>query len=882
MKDFLRYWGKAAFDQGGHHLLPYHSLDVAAVANQLLDLNDALLDRIAYLSGLGRDEAKMWIVFFVALHDLGKFASTFQGLRPDIVRLLGNTIADTEYTTRHDSLGYALWNIRIMPMLANDGLIEVSRRQSSVATYWASAVTGHHGEPPLDLQALGRDFAKADQDAAEQFVNELSGLLLQGGSRLSLNREAAIWSSWWLSGLTVLSDWLGSNTDYFRYRADHVELSDYWRDANSVARTAITENGLIPAKVASIRSSAELFGWDGGMLTPLQEACRKLDIGKGGPQLFVLEDVTGAGKTEASLILANRLLAAGQASGVYFALPTMATANAMYARLARIYRSLFDADSQPSIVLAHGARHLSDEFRETFSSSARNTGGMNRDGTLSAEAHCSAWLADNKKKALLAEIGVGTVDQALLATLPSRHHSLRMLGLLGKVLIVDEVHACDPYMNSLLANVLKAHAKSGGSAILLSASLPARQRAELFSAYGCAIDSDQRRSPGYPLISAYTPAGFEEVETSTRDSVRRRTETIYVSDLEEVWRVLGEAIDQGKAVCWIRNTVEDAQTAFTEVESRFPRIDCALFHARFAMGDRLDIEQAAVASFGPNSGPASRQRRILIATQVVEQSLDLDFDVIISDLAPIDSLIQRAGRLCRHTRDRSGGRVDGPDERGTPTMHVFGPRFTPSPSSDWYTSGLPKAGYVYPNHGQLWLTAKWLVEAGGFRMPEDARAMMTAVYESADYPEALLDQVASAEGQASASRGLGKFNVLNLDAGYMRNNENFRDESRSPTRLGEETITVYLARMDGEAVRPWSLAADRPWDYSTVQIRTYYVDRTLDDHAKYLEQLPNSGKFGALVPLRLEAEGHWSGEVRGQNEKSSVAVYSKTLGLRFV
>ncbi|WP_238947405.1 hypothetical protein [Vandammella animalimorsus] len=167
--------------------------------------------------------------------------------------------------------------------------------------------------------------------------------------------------------------------------------------------------------------------------------------------MFVLEDVTGAGKTEAALMLTQRLMQAGRADGLYFALPSMATANQMYQRVGQVYRRLYTDEAAPSLVLAHGARQLLADFRDSVLQPREQAeDGRYAPDERSASLQCNAWLADHRKKALLAEVGVGTLDQALLAVLPARHQSLRLLGLCGKVLLIDEVHAYAPYMMALL------------------------------------------------------------------------------------------------------------------------------------------------------------------------------------------------------------------------------------------------------------------------------------------------------------------------------------------------------------------------------------------------------------------------------------------------
>ena len=252
-------------------------------------------------------------------------------------------------------------------------------------------------------------------------------------------------TSWLVAGLAVVADWLGSNTKWFPYRQADKSIRSYWEDvALQRARVAVAESGLAAARPAKFRGFRHLFK---GIAkpTPLQTYAQHTQLSN-GPQLFILEELTGGGKTEAALTLAARLNAAGLGNGVYIALPTMATADAMFDRLRDKQVHLrFFKEGSPSLVLAHSA----DRLKLALEEANRQDSGYGDHEVASASKQCAEWLSDNRKKALLGDFGVGTIDQALLAVLSARHQSLRLLGLSTKVLIVDEVHACDAYMGEL-------------------------------------------------------------------------------------------------------------------------------------------------------------------------------------------------------------------------------------------------------------------------------------------------------------------------------------------------------------------------------------------------------------------------------------------------
>ncbi len=893
---YFHYWGKAcnkSEQAAPYHLLPYHCLDVAAVGRVLLQRHPSLRKSLAALTGMNEAALVCWLPFLLSLHDIGKFSASFQNLRPDLFDALQQRQWPRNDSPRHDSLGYLFWRRHLKNHFQQIGLLAPQRTSGlrvgnafAGLEYWMQAVTGHHGRPPQEDAVPGKYsdyFMREDIEAANAFAADAARLLLPSVTEMPRSDiETCQTSSWWLAGFTVLCDWLGSNRDYFPFIDTAQPLETYWELAQGRAESAILATELLPANIAKAMSLKALFAWESNTPTPLQAHCEQLEL-REGPQLFILEDVTGAGKTEAAVMLAHRLMAAGNAQGIYFGLPTMATANAMYDRMAKVYQRLFQGDAKPSLVLAHGARDLSAHFRQAIMPTAGEKTVNYGDDTEPANSHCSSWLADNRKKALLAEVGVGTIDQALMAILPARHQSLRLLGLLGKLLVVDEVHACDAYMNRLLCSLLQAHAASGGSAILLSATLPARQRQQLTDAFAGGADWSKRAlcktgTNDYPLFTHAHATGLDETGLATRDSVRRRVTVVMVHSLDAAENRLVEAVASGQCVCWIRNTVGDARESFAHLRCLHPEWDIDLFHARYAMQDRLDIEQRIVNRFGPDGTADERRGQVLIATQVVEQSLDLDFDLLITDLAPIDLIIQRAGRLHRHPRG----------DRGEPVLVINGPDPAGDVSDGWCKDYLEGTSYVYQHHGQLWLTANLLKQQGGFRMPEDARTLIEGVYDSEGYPPALSAVSLEAEGRASASGSLGVLNTLNIENGYNGDDENrWWDEANTPTRLAEvETNTVYLARWNGESLEPWVNDDDHPWPRSAVQIRRDLAatevpvdDITLEMIEACREQLPAKGKWGVLMPLVAVDNDCWKGLVLDKKEAEMTFYYDPKLGL---
>lgn len=885
------------------HLLGYHSLDVAACGQALLALPQFSLAPLATALGWSHQQVDALFTFFLALHDLGKFSRSFQSLAPD----LSDTLVppgSRPYDVRHDTLGWWLWGDTL------ESSPELARLPNASASFWKTwlrSVTGHHGKPPRERSEGGvipldstRYFLDEDRAAALAFMADAAALLLPADLPQPRSGQAAIVkrASWQLAGLAVVADWLGSHQIYFPYRSQAIPLDAYWAQyAKPGAQAALAAAGLEYQPLRSWDDALALFDY---LLepTPLQRHASTVPL-QDGPQMFLLEDVTGAGKTEAALILAQRLMQSGQANGLYFALPSMATSNQMYHRVGKVYRRLYANEARPSAILAHGARQLVDEFRDSILHSGAQPVDLNyQPDEATASAQCNAWLADNRKKALLADVGVGTIDQVLLAILPARHQSLRLLGLARKVLVVDEVHAYDSYMMTLLQTLLTAHARQGGSAILLSATLPLQTREALIDAYryGLGYDEppvlDDRRYP----IAIQAGSTLSSHACATRPQVRRRVRVEWVLTEDEALSIVREHAEAGRCVAWIRNTVEDACRVADTLRQILPDDHLELFHSRFAMGDRLDIEARVLDRFGKSSMARQRQGQVLIGTQVLEQSLDFCVDVMISDLAPIDLMIQRAGRLHRHARTKAGDPDPaGIERRPHPVLYILGPLPEDEPKGDWYSEPFPKGCYVYPEVGQLWLGARALHRAGGIVSPGEStdagsvRNLVEAVYgdDIEDIPPALQRATDEQLGKDYAHQSQASFNKLRLDQGYcMESSPKWFEEEHVPTRLGDESLTIYLAcGADGE-LRPLRQDNRHPWENSAVRIdarraksltsawQERYQAKLLDLRSRH--RLLAEPAF--ILPL-AESDGYLQGHVLDSKGREQTLRYDLIRGL---
>ena len=916
--DDLAYWGKASPNEGAvarWHLLGHHCLDVAAVGIEALRRMPALRDLLAGRLQLTDDSLERWVAFWLTLHDLGKFSEAFQSQCPDVFLALRGRQPNPAkpYTLRHDSLGMLFWSEVLRERVVDQAWFGANSDELAHSLdCWARACTGHHGQPPTGGGHWAQHFDRhEDRAAALAFADAMRAMFISpelaghiGEQDTSAFLAASQQLSWWMAGLAVLADWLGSNTTYFEYHAEPLPLAEYWLHAQRQAAIAVAASGIVAPASAQAMAFTVLCPAIVSA-SPLQHWAEHKPL-PAGPQIHLLEDVTGAGKTEAALMLAHRLMAGGQVDGFFIALPTMATANAMYSRIAKTYARLF-ADPA-SLVLATGQRKLVDAFSATVVEDLAATvlppGAEEHDPRQqdqTASARCTAWLADHNKRALLSPAGVGTIDQALLAVLHSKHQSLRLLGLMRKLLVVDEVHACDTYMQGVLEVLLEFHARAGGSVILLSATLPQRMKQSLLAAFARGLQAPAPRavSTAYPLATSWpTPLSgvLTEDAIDTRPDVQRRVAVRCSSDINEVQAAIRHALAAGHCVCWVRNTVSDAVAAFDTFQAELPHGHAMLFHARFTLHDRLAMEEQVLASFGSQSTPAQRAGQLLVATQVVEQSLDVDFDLLVTDLAPIDRVIQRAGRLRRHRRTTDGTLQADPaagDQRGEPLLWVLTPPWTDAPEARWFKSAFSKAAAVYSHHGQLWLTARAL-QSGCFTMPDDARRLIEGVFGSdadIDIPPGLQANALAAEGLGYAAQTQAQMNTLKLAGGYTRGGIDWWSEAKTPSRLGEATSTVALARWVDGRLLPWVQRA-HGWAYSSLRMAERLIDDTAPDpdvrRQAVIEatcaELPAQGRWTVLLPMTETAQG-WVGDAlaaprKGQAPRRLTWHYDPQRGLR--
>lgn len=732
-----RYWGKAkkASDKElpTYHLLVYHCLDVAAVASVWWHASPAIRRSFCQGVSLTENQVRAWVLFFIVLHDYGKFDARFQLLAKTVWQnlyphtgnfdLLPSVQECKNYIHGEAGLFWFQRDCNEMLSIGKDdgeyGLDFLDNPNETDSSRWQAwkpwieAVTGHHGHIKWAEYVSDNVFSPTcdkhleaiDLKARKMWLSTLEHIFLHPAG-LSLDHDPPLISPL-LAGFCSVSDWLGSRSDdeNFRFYSQPIDLQNYFQRCGAEdAKRVIDLSGIIgrPRQYAGVKALLK----PEDKPRPIQVLIERLPLKTG---LSLIEAPTGSGKTEAALAYAWRLIEIGLSDSIIFALPTQATANAMLDRLERIATVLFE--DSPNVLLAHGLAR----FSKTFSGLKSKSQAVKRreDGW----SQCSEWLAESRKRVFFGQIGVCTVDQVLISVLPVRHRFVRGFGVGRSILIIDEVHAYDAYMYGLLEEVLRQQKASGGTAILLSATLPAHQRQQLCSAWGAALPSQDEIAP-YPLViwtRGDKVAPFILEKTRQPEPFFVKVECVSSYDMipdEELIKRIVNAAESGAQVAVVCNLVDAAQQLSQRIRA-ITSVSVSLFHARYCFKDRQVKEQDAVKRFGPDG--KRDEGHILVATQVVEQSLDVDFDWLITQLCPVDLLFQRMGRLHRHKRNQR------PPGFESPICTVL-----LTEMNDYGLHGL-----IYANTRVLWRTSQKLMTAleGKIAFPDAYRNWIEPVYQ---------------------------------------------------------------------------------------------------------------------------------------------------------
>lgn len=643
-----------------------HLRDTAGIMKKLII--KWLPESVLSSTGLNQAQFQKVAVFLAAIHDIGKATSYFQ------------SIITKACTAKHDEIignGFVI----------NKEYRAAGKTPHAYAGQWIlqSTVTGfgleeslsvvvgaHHGKPISIDSMMETDLIKlypvnfygseSDDEIKEIWHNSWINILndameLSGIESLDELPKISSKAQVLLSGLLIVSDWISSNNVYFPL----IPLDEYGDETMYPYRV---NNGWKQIDFPDVWYSEinmmdeDIFKKRFGFLPNEVQKCIIQAVNDSKtPGIYILEAQMGVGKTEAALGAAEVLAFRHQAGGIFFGLPTQATSNGLFKRLYE-WGEKVSEETVNSIKLAHGSAEFNTEYNKLCK---RVNSCVNdvEDKETGMEIH--PWFQGNKK-ALLADFVVGTIDQFLMASLRRKHFMLRHLGLAGKVIIIDECHAYDAYMSTYLKRSLMWMAAYGVPVILLSATLPQNRRKKLIECYVKAYSKyylgERKPNISYNQLDCNDNANYPVLTWSDGMSVNQKCieqetpdKTVKIKRINSVEKMiclLDERLKDGGCACIITNTVKYAQKIYSECKNSMEDVNIILYHAQFTMPDRFKKEESLLKQMGKSSMNSDRNRLILIGTQVLEQSLDYDADVMITQLCPVDLLLQRIGRLHRH------------------------------------------------------------------------------------------------------------------------------------------------------------------------------------------------------------------------------------------
>ncbi|MEW2417482.1 type I-E CRISPR-associated protein Cse1/CasA [Streptomyces sp. NPDC046866] len=820
-----------------------HMADSAAMAERLWEEWTPLNVRRLVAESLpgGDDDAKRLVVWLAAVHDVGKATPAFAcqvdslahnmrdaGLDMPTAKQLG----DDRKRAPHGMAGQVIL----------EGWLERHGWSPRASMAFAVAVGGHHGLLPghEHFHALQQhtELLRTPGPSEQRWHDVQTELLDACAEAYGVSERLPAWQSTKLpqpvqvavSALVILADWIASNSDLFLlYPEEHP------RDDAERIEAAWRGIQLPPpwSPQAVVESAEAVFASRFALsrIRPLQAEAVRLAREIETPGLLIIEAPMGEGKTEAAFAAAEILASRTRAGGCFVALPTRATANAMYGRL-RNWLSNLPGDEVRTVSLAHAKAFLNDDFAKDLRVGSRPIAAVDLDGVTdsvwsarrdqyaaASELVAHQWLR-GKKKGMLANFVVGTIDQLLFAGLKSRHLALRHLALAGKVVVIDEVHAYDAYMSEYLERVLSWLGQYKVPVVMLSATLPAARRQALAMAYSKTADGHGAlvSATAYPLLSIVSEG--RQAVISTPPAAIDRHSTITVERLDDGLGALADRLESelagGGCALVIRNTVDRVLQAAEVLRERFGRESVTVAHSRFIDLDRARKDDELVDTFGPH-GKRPEGLHIVVASQVAEQSLDIDFDLLVTDLAPVDLVLQRMGRLHRHQRGE--GQCERPKRLRAPRCLITG--------VDWQAEPPCPAGgsaAVYGSHALMRSLAVLRPHLNG--TPVDLPAQISALVQSAygdttpAVPEAWAEVMESARAehdQAMAKqrrqaqtflldevRRPGRSLIGWIDAGVGDADDT--RAGRAQVRDGEESLEVLVIqrRSDGTyATLPW-------------------------------------------------------------------------------
>jgi CRISPR-associated endonuclease/helicase Cas3 len=641
-----------------------------------------------------------------AVHDIGKISPGFQIKTPvwDAIEVANRSVLEGN----HAKIGQA-WLDSLPDMRGADGR----------SLPWILAVGGHHGRYLARAKLGSRRCFEGEEKWPSHLRSELLAELETAFGTLpmrEISKDCPLLH--WQTGFITFADWIGSNLDWFPLGEVQTLQNRWTRDsAQQAADEALESLGWHRREAKRKLKFGDLFSSlpDGTPFSPRPLQQVVIDAFD-APGLYLVEAPMGMGKTEAALSAAYRRWTQGGERGLYFALPTQLTSNSIHERVADFLdRAIHDDGAIQTLIHGNAWLHP-DQVRPL----QPTVGKVSNEDAGAVDAHL--WFASSRK-ALLAPFGTGTIDQALMATMAVKHSALRLFGLSGKVVIIDEVHSYDAYTSALVDSLVEHLLGVGCSVIVLSATLTNRRRRELIAAAGA---GEPKKMPqNYPLVTRVR-TGAETAEPIAVEGEKDASVDVCLSDGisegPECWAEIAEAAEAGACVLVIRNTVRSAQETFRAIGGALRAgtgVKTGLIHSRFTHRDRHFNESRWMKRLGRDDSERPRKGAVLVATQVVEQSVDIDADFLFTDPAPVDLILQRLGRLHRHRRENR------PSGFTEPACRILWPVIDWNASAREIREAIGPSAWVYPPFS-LYQAERLLQKRESIVLPDDIRSVLEA------------------------------------------------------------------------------------------------------------------------------------------------------------
>lgn len=715
----LALWAKSG-DETGNLSLPQHLMDTAGAAGAVYDTWVAvpIKRRLAKGLGLDDDQVRDLYVWLAGVHDCGKACLKFQTQleKKGGFEHLISKLTDAGLPLR---VGGLEKNQPKMPHGICSGVLILNWLMDQgfdypTAELLSSVADAHHGVPSSDderdrIETILSTYSKEWQEVHRELLDTMAEAadvwdtldVLKADSQID---AAAIQ---FLTGLVVIADWIASNPEAFPMVISGPQEERVQKGMQATDLTGPWRGKTVDGDVDKQYQSS--FEWPEhyrarSVQAAMVEAARTVIE----PTLIILEAETGVGKTEAALAAAHVIANTTNAQGIYFAAPTMATANGLLERTITWTNNTTETEAVSSLYLAHSKNQLSQPYQQL------RFKGVGEDYPAGDNVVASSWMS-GRRRGLLSNVVVGTVDQVLMMALRQRYSMLRHVALAGKIVIFDEVHAYDTYTSDYLERTLEWLAHYGATVIMMSATLPPDRRNALVKAYtGHEIATP---SSAYPLITVASGSSQRSITPELSPTNLEASIEVIADPLDNLQNHMGALLTDGGIALIICNTIARAQEAFKALQLSYPG-EVELHHAGFMAWERSEKEDRLRAELGPTAhrGEGRPYRKIVVATQVAEQSLDIDADVLVTDIAPMDLLIQRIGRLHRHDRPAA----DRPATLRSPRVFIRGiESLDPHPEIN---SG---AEAIY---GAKVLLSTILHLPATFKRPDDVAELVRAAY----------------------------------------------------------------------------------------------------------------------------------------------------------